>query len=62
MRFSGMVIDGASGKSQSVLIDAEPDHTIAALVPQLINTTQGAGMHPSFAVKVDVCYRRARRR
>ncbi len=54
MRFSVTVIDGTSGQSQSVLIDAEPDHKIVDLVPQLINTTQGAGMHPSFAVKVDV--------
>ncbi len=54
MRFSVTVVDGASGQAQSVLIDAEPDHKIAELLPQLINTTGGAGMHPSFAVRVGV--------
>lgn len=54
MRFSVTVVDGASGQGQSVLIDAEPDHTITDLLPQLVNTTGGAGMHPSFAARVGV--------
>ena len=55
MRFSVTVADGASGSpAQSVLIDAEPDHTISDLLPQLVNTTASAGMHPGFAVRVSV--------
>jgi DNA segregation ATPase FtsK/SpoIIIE, S-DNA-T family len=54
VRFSVTVVDGASGQGQSVLIDAEPDHTIADLLPLLVGATVGAGMHPSSAVGVGV--------
>jgi len=54
VRFSVTVVDRLSGQGQSVLIDAEPDHTIADLLPSLVNTTAAAGMHPSFAVRVGV--------
>jgi DNA segregation ATPase FtsK/SpoIIIE, S-DNA-T family len=54
VRFSVTVVDGASGRGQSVLIDAEPEHTIADLLPELVSITGGAGMHPSFAVRVGV--------
>jgi len=54
VRFSVTVVDGASGQGQSVLIDAEPDHTIADLLPLLVSTTGRAGMHSSFAVGVGV--------
>jgi S-DNA-T family DNA segregation ATPase FtsK/SpoIIIE len=37
-----------------VLIDAEPDHTISDLLPQLVTTAGPAGMHPSFALRVGV--------
>jgi S-DNA-T family DNA segregation ATPase FtsK/SpoIIIE len=54
VRFSVTVIDGASGLDQSVLIDAEPENTITDLLPQLVNTSERDGMHPSFAVRVGV--------
>jgi hypothetical protein len=54
LRFSVTVVDGALGQGQSVLVDAEPDHTIADLLPQLVSTNGGAGMHPTFAARVGV--------
>ena len=55
VRFCVTVVDGSSGSpAQLVLIDAEPDHTISDLLPQLVNTTASAGMPPGFAVRVGV--------
>ena len=56
MRFSVSVVDGGTGQRQEVLVDARPEHTVADLLPRLVElTTAGAApMHPTFAARVAV--------
>ena len=53
MRFSVVVRDRSAGTEAVVLVDADPDATVAALLPALLGAV-GSAIHPGFASKVPV--------
>jgi S-DNA-T family DNA segregation ATPase FtsK/SpoIIIE len=53
VRFSVVVRDRSAGTEAVVLVDADPDATVAALLPALLGAV-GSAIHPGFASKVPV--------